>query len=112
MRFWSYSSINIFTVIIIFFYIANITQSFHWLLKKCCFPYKECNPLMSYHDAILLDRLKREFCHLNMDKCGLIRRTVTVMKPQEKKMQFTILVVLKKEKFINEARIFSIVLFI
>lgn len=77
-----------------FFFLGNITQTFHWLLKKCCFPYHECNPLTSYFDALLLDRLKQEFCHLNLDKCGAIQRIVNIMKPGKKQIQYTIQVIL------------------
>ncbi|XP_025413832.1 actin-related protein 8 [Sipha flava] len=69
---------------------ANITQTFHWLLKKCSFPYHECNPMTSHYDAILLDSLKQKFCHLNLDKCGAVQKTVTVMKPAKKQVQYII----------------------
>lgn len=78
------------------FFLANITQTFHWLLKKCSFPYHECNPITSYYDATLLNHLKQEFCHLNLDRCGAVQRTVTVVKPSNKCVQYTIQVILNK----------------
>lgn len=73
-----------------FIFLGHITQTFHWLLKKCSFPYDECNPMTSYYDAILLDSLKQKYCHLNLDKCGAATKTVTIMKPGKKHVQYTI----------------------
>lgn len=76
-------------------FLANITQTFHWLLKKCSFPYHECNPMTNYYDATLLDHLKQEFCHLNLDKCGAVQKVINIMKPSKRKyMQYTIQVFL------------------
>uniref|UniRef100_A0A2S2PUS2 Actin-related protein 8 n=2 Tax=Schizaphis graminum TaxID=13262 RepID=A0A2S2PUS2_SCHGA len=69
---------------------GNITQTFHWLLKKCSFPYHECNPMTNYYDALLLNQLKQDFCHLNLDRCGAVQKTVTVMKPTKRQVQYTI----------------------
>lgn len=44
---------------------ADVTQTFHWLLQKCAFPYKECNEKMP-QDAMLLKSLKEEFCNVNL----------------------------------------------
>ncbi len=44
---------------------ADVTQTFHWLLQKCAFPYKECDEKMP-QDAMLLKSLKEEFCHVNL----------------------------------------------
>lgn len=44
---------------------GDITQSFCWLLQKCAFPYKTCNP-DSKLDAMLLKSLKENFCHVNL----------------------------------------------
>jgi len=46
--------------------------------------------MTSYYDATLLDNLKQEFCHLNLDRCGAIKKTVTIMKPSQKHVQYTI----------------------
>lgn len=70
--------------------LANITQTFYWLLKKCCFPYHDCNPMSNYYDAMLLDQLKQEFCHLNLDRCGAIQKTVTVKKSSKKHVKYTV----------------------
>lgn len=44
---------------------ADVTQTFHWLLKKCAFPYKDCDTT-TYQDAMLLKQLKEQFCHVNL----------------------------------------------
>ncbi|VVC30041.1 Hypothetical protein CINCED_3A008205 [Cinara cedri] len=69
---------------------GNITQAFDWLLKRCSFPYQECNPTANYHDALLMDNLKQQLCHLNLDKCGAVQKTVTIMRPGQKHLQYTI----------------------
>lgn len=47
---------------------GDVTQTFHWLLKKCAFPYKDCNT-SRYQDAILCKQLKESFCHVNLVSC-------------------------------------------
>lgn len=42
------------------------------------------------YDAMLLDHLKQKFCHLNLNRCGAVQKTVTVSKPKTKPVQFTI----------------------
>lgn len=46
--------------------------------------------MTSHYDALLLDNLKQKFCHLNLDKCGAVQKTVTVMKPAKKHVEYTI----------------------
>ena len=48
---------------------GDITQTFFWLLQKSSFPYKNCDPIY-YKDAKLLQELKENFCHVNLDVCG------------------------------------------
>lgn len=48
---------------------ADVTQAFHWLLKKSAFPYKEFDEKLP-QDAMLMKSLKEEFCHVNLDICG------------------------------------------
>ena len=48
---------------------GDVTQTFHWLLKKCAFPYKECYDIEP-ENAILLKTLKENYCHVNLDICG------------------------------------------
>lgn len=44
---------------------ADVTQSFHWLLQKCAFPYKEFDERQP-QDAMLMKTLKEDFCHVNL----------------------------------------------
>lgn len=44
---------------------ADVTQAFHWLLKKSAFPYKDYDERRP-QDAILMKSLKEEFCHVNL----------------------------------------------
>lgn len=48
---------------------ADITHLFHYLLRKSGFPYKECDP-SKVTDALLLQELKENMCHVNLDICG------------------------------------------
>lgn len=36
--------------------------------------------MTNYYDAMLLDQLKQEFCHLNLDRCGAVQKTVSIKK--------------------------------
>jgi len=42
---------------------SDITRCFHWLLARCCFPYRECR-LNNRMDALFLQELKETYCHL------------------------------------------------
>lgn len=44
----------------------------------------------SYYDAMLLNNLKQEFCHLNLDRCGCTERTVVIKKPTKQHVKYTI----------------------
>lgn len=44
---------------------ADVTQSFHYLLQRAGFPYKDCQPNHPL-DGALLSRLKEGYCHLNL----------------------------------------------
>lgn len=46
--------------------------------------------MTSYYDSLLMEHLKQEFCHLNLDKCGCMERTVTIKKPEKPQMEYTI----------------------
>jgi actin-related protein 8 len=48
---------------------SDVTQTFYWLLKKCSFPYKDCQPQI-LQDAMLLTQLKENFCHVDLNVCG------------------------------------------
>lgn len=52
--------------------------------------------MTNYYDSILMDNLKQEFCHLNLDKCGAMQKTVMIMKPGKQHVQYTIQVILCK----------------
>ncbi|XP_044738543.1 actin-related protein 8 isoform X2 [Chrysoperla carnea] len=57
---------------------ADITQTFYWLLQKCAFPYKECSEDSNKLDAMLLRKLKEDFCHVNLDICGAQEKSFLV----------------------------------
>lgn len=50
---------------------ADVTQTLHWLLKKCAFPYKDCDESKP-QDAMLLKSLKEDFCHVNLVMISLV----------------------------------------
>ncbi|XP_022914944.1 actin-related protein 8 [Onthophagus taurus] len=68
---------------------ADITQTFFWLLQKCAFPYKSCSELNRL-DAMLLRKLKEDFCHVNLDICGSQEKTFLVRQPNMNLLQYTI----------------------
>lgn len=68
---------------------GDVTQSFYWLLKKCAFPYKDCdekNPL----DAMLLKKLKEEICHVNLNVCGSEEKIFQISQPNKYSVKYTL----------------------
>lgn len=59
---------------------ADVTQTFLWLLQKSAFPYKSCDPYTNKLDALLLDQLKIDFCHVDLNVCGSQEKTFVVRK--------------------------------
>ncbi|XP_014251830.1 actin-related protein 8 isoform X2 [Cimex lectularius] len=55
---------------------GDISQCLHWLLNRCGFPYKECD-LTNNYDALLIEKIKQESCHVNLDVCGCKEKTFT-----------------------------------
>ncbi|XP_012261111.1 actin-related protein 8 [Athalia rosae] len=68
---------------------ADITQTFFWLLQKCSFPYKSCNA-SNRLDALLLDQLKRDFCHVDLNVCGSQEKTFIVRQPKIPTEKYTL----------------------
>lgn len=68
---------------------ADITQTLFWLLKKCAFPYIECDPSNKL-DTMLLRNLKEEFCHVDLNVCGPLEKTFTIRHPLKPVVTFTI----------------------
>ncbi|XP_058805582.1 actin-related protein 8 [Phymastichus coffea] len=68
---------------------GDITQTFFWLLQKSAFPYKNCEPSNRF-DAVLLDQLKRDSCHVDLNVCGSQEKTFIVKKPNQPIEQYTI----------------------
>lgn len=67
---------------------ADVTQVFHWLLKKSGFPH-QVNPANKL-DAMLLSKLKHEFCHVNLNVCGAQEKKFTVHTPGKMPIFYTI----------------------
>ena len=44
---------------------ADVTQAFHWLLRRSAFPYRQCSS-SSRLDALLLHKLKETYCHVDL----------------------------------------------
>ncbi|XP_055679254.1 actin-related protein 8 [Lutzomyia longipalpis] len=59
---------------------GDVTQTFYWLLQKCAFPYKNCKVNLP-QDAMLLKKLKEEFCHVNLDVCGSEEKHFDAIQP-------------------------------
>ncbi|XP_075228327.1 actin-related protein 8 isoform X2 [Lycorma delicatula] len=69
---------------------GDITQALHWLLQKCAFPYKTCDPKNSMLDAMLLQQLKHDCCHVNLDVCGSMEKSFIVKQPKTPSVKYTI----------------------
>lgn len=67
---------------------GDVTQVFYWLLKKSGFPHPV--NLSRKLDAMLLNKLKHEFCHVNLNECGAQEKTFTVHCPGEASSTYTI----------------------
>ncbi|XP_045618086.1 actin-related protein 8 isoform X1 [Procambarus clarkii] len=67
---------------------SDVTQVFYWLLKKCGFPHQV--NLHKKLDAMLLNKLKHEFCHVNLNECGAQEKTFSVHNPGEVPSTYTI----------------------
>uniref|UniRef100_T1JFQ7 Actin-related protein 8 n=1 Tax=Strigamia maritima TaxID=126957 RepID=T1JFQ7_STRMM len=68
---------------------SDVTQIFHWLLRMSGFPYKQCDPKTTV-DALLLQQLKENFCHVNLDVNGPQSRSFRVKSPQQPSCQYSI----------------------
>ncbi|XP_050454299.1 actin-related protein 8 isoform X3 [Cataglyphis hispanica] len=68
---------------------ADVTQTFFWLLQKSAFPYKLCDPVNKL-DALLLDQLKIDFCHVDLNVCGSQEKTFVVRKPKQQTERYTL----------------------
>ncbi|CAL7942719.1 unnamed protein product [Xylocopa violacea] len=68
---------------------GDITQTFFWLLQKCAFPYKTCDPSNKL-DALLLNQLKKDFCHVDLNVCGSQEKTFVVRKPKQQTERYTL----------------------
>lgn len=68
---------------------ADVTQTFFWLLQKSAFPYKLCDPINKL-DALLLDQLKIDFCHVDLNVCGSQEKTFVIRKPKKQTETYTL----------------------
>ena len=57
---------------------SDITQIFFFMLRQNNFPYKECDPCKNIIDAEMLQKLKEENCHMNLDICGTAEKSFSV----------------------------------
>ncbi|BES93070.1 actin-related protein 8 [Nesidiocoris tenuis] len=68
---------------------GDITQCFLWLLNRGGFPYKDCDSNNAY-DAILIDKLKQDACHVDLDVCGSREKSFVVRQPLKPVLKYTI----------------------
>ncbi|XP_076354508.1 actin-related protein 8 isoform X3 [Tachypleus tridentatus] len=68
---------------------SDVTQLFHFLLKKCGFPWKDCNPSHRI-DFLLLQELKENLCHINLDIFGIQERAFQIKQPELPLLQYKI----------------------
>lgn len=57
---------------------SDVTQIFFFMLRQNNFPYKECDPCKNGNDAEMLQKLKEENCHMNLDICGTAEKSFSV----------------------------------
>lgn len=60
------------------------------MLQKCAFPYKTCDPSSNPLDALLLQDLKHDACHVNLDVCGCTERQFVIRQPKRTALSYTI----------------------
>ena len=66
-------------------------QVFYYLLEQSEFPYKNCNLQSNFAEIQLLENLKIDNCHLDLDICGTAEKTFLVKeKGKEKAHQYTV----------------------
>ncbi|KAF6205312.1 hypothetical protein GE061_019482 [Apolygus lucorum] len=68
---------------------GDITQCFLWLLNRGGLPYKDCDSKSPF-DAILLEKLKQETCHVDLDICGCREKSFVVRQPLKPVLKYTI----------------------
>lgn len=62
---------------------------FFWLLQKCSFPYKECQP-SNNQDAALLNHLKEQYCHIDLDICGSQEKSFIINRPNQSPCRYVL----------------------
>lgn len=68
---------------------ADVTMAFYFLLVKCCFPYKECQP-NNNQDAALLNHLKEEYCHIDLNICGAKEKSFIINRPDQQPVRYVL----------------------
>ncbi|ALC49328.1 Arp8 [Drosophila busckii] len=69
---------------------GDIAQVLLMLLRKCGFPYRECNVQHSYVDAQLVDELKERICHLTPTVCGAQEKHFTLRRGLNTWLRYTL----------------------
>lgn len=68
---------------------GDVTMCFFWLLQKCSFPYKECQP-KNNQDAVLLNHLKESSCHIDLDVCGSQEKSFIINRPEQSPVRYVL----------------------
>ncbi|KAG5680111.1 hypothetical protein PVAND_009637 [Polypedilum vanderplanki] len=68
---------------------GDCTMAFWWLLQKSSFPYKECQP-SNNQDAALLNHLKEEYCHIDLDVCGANEKSFIINRPEQPPVRYVL----------------------
>jgi len=68
---------------------SDVTMTFFWLLQKCSFPYKECQT-QNYQDAALLNHLKEQYCHIDLDICGSQEKSFIINRPDQSPVRYVL----------------------
>ena len=69
----------------------DITQLFYYLIKQRNFPFASCKP-QSRICGVLLQELKENCCHVNLDICDVQQKQFTVQIPEQPALSYTFFV--------------------
>ena len=57
---------------------SDTSAIFYDQLRHIGFPYEECDPAENPLDAALIHKLKEDYCHLDLDTCGVLKKSFEV----------------------------------
>lgn len=68
---------------------SDLSRCFHWLLTRLSFPYKDCD-LSRRMDALFMQELKENHCHLEQDVQGAQDHQVLLRRPSQHVVKYVV----------------------